>query len=187
VKRLTVIYDASCGFCVRCRDWLERQPSYVPLELVWSGSPEVARRFPGLVGPGPAELLCVSDAGAVWSGAHAWLVCLWALRDWREWSLRLAKPELLPLARSLFELVSEKRGFLSRVLGLKPRIELMRVAKPAASRELVPRRAPRTRCAYCHEETAADASSCPHCRGILHETCRDELGRCATLGCRGNG
>lgn len=191
MKRLTVIYDASCGFCVRCRDWLAQQPSWVELELLWSGSPEVARRFPGLAGPGPAELLAVSDEGEVWAGSSAWLVCLWALRGWREWSLELATPELLPFARRAFEVISASRGWLSRVLGLKPERELRaaislesaRAVEGAPTWRAVPRRLERVRCSFCLEDAAADARTCPRCRGVLHPECRDELGRCATLGC----
>jgi hypothetical protein len=193
VKRLTVIYDASCGFCVRCRDWLAQQPTWVELELLWSGSLECDRRFPGLAGPGPAELLAVSDEGAIWRGAHAWLVCLWALKRWRAWSLELATPELLPFSRKAFEVVSASRGWLSTVLGLEPARELRAAiaseaatAAPSASTyRAVARRLEKVRCAYCLEEAAADARTCARCHGTLHSECRDELGRCATLGCAG--
>jgi hypothetical protein len=43
-------------------------------------------------------------------------MCLWALREYREWSQRLAHPALLPLARRACELVSENRHKISRWL-----------------------------------------------------------------------
>ena len=49
VRRLTVLYDAECSLCTFLRDWLVRQPQWVPLELVPAGSAEARRRFPGLL------------------------------------------------------------------------------------------------------------------------------------------
>ena len=40
-------------------------------------------------------------------------MCLWALREYREWSQRLASPALLPWARRACELVSANRLSLS--------------------------------------------------------------------------
>jgi predicted DCC family thiol-disulfide oxidoreductase YuxK len=185
VKKITVLYDARCGFCVRCRDWLLTQPSFVEIECLFAGSSEAARRFPGLVGPGPAELLVVSEDGGVYRGASAWIVCLWALREWREWSLSLADPALFPFARRFFDAVSASRGFLSRLLGLAPE-RAFEEAVELARRGAVPIYARRgeLRCGYCHDGVREDARTCPGCRSVLHEECRDELGRCPTLGCR---
>ncbi|HLY09802.1 MAG TPA: DCC1-like thiol-disulfide oxidoreductase family protein [Planctomycetota bacterium] len=121
MKRLTVFYDADCGFCVTCRWWLGRQPAFVDLDFLAAGSPEANRRFPGLAAPGPVEeLLVVDDEGGVYRGASAWLMCLWALQDYREWAGRLASPALLPLARGAFAFLSGKRRAISGVLGLEP-------------------------------------------------------------------
>jgi hypothetical protein len=43
-------------------------------------------------------------------------MCLYALRDYRELSLRLAHPALLPFARRFCELLSENRFRVSRWL-----------------------------------------------------------------------
>ena len=56
----------------------------------------------------------MSDEGDVYRGSHAWIVCLWALKDYREWSFRFAQPALLPLARGIVEWVSTRRHRLSR-------------------------------------------------------------------------
>jgi predicted DCC family thiol-disulfide oxidoreductase YuxK len=185
VRKLTVLYDATCGFCVRCREWLESQPAFLELECLWSGSADVARRFPGVVAPGPADLVVVSDEGGVYRGAQAWIMCLYALRDYREWSLRLARPALLPFARRAFETVSASRGLLSWVFGLSVEAEFARAVELARrSTVTVQAAGGAARCGYCHGDAAADGKSCPRCRGVLHADCRDELGRCATLGCR---
>ena len=52
------------------------------------------------------ELVVVADTGEVWSGDTAWLMVLWALVEYRDWSYRLADPLLLPTARSFFARVS---------------------------------------------------------------------------------
>lgn len=117
MKRLYIVYDSQCEFCRRCRIWLGRQPSYVPLVFLPFQSPEAECRFPGLKELRPEkEIVVISDAGEVWQGGPAWVICLWALREYREWSQRLAHPALLPLARRLCEAVSANRYTLSKWL-----------------------------------------------------------------------
>ena len=118
MRSLTVLYDARCGLCSNARRWLEGQPQIVPLELLPADSAEARRRYPTLAETEPEELVVVSDEGDVYRGSHAWIVCLWALRDYREWSFRFAQPALLPLARGIVEWVSTRRHRLSRALGM---------------------------------------------------------------------
>jgi hypothetical protein len=66
------------------------------------------------------ELVIVADTGELWSGDSAWLMVLWALADYREWSYRLASPLLLPTARATFARLSRYRASLSCSLGLTP-------------------------------------------------------------------
>lgn len=121
MKKLTVLYDSHCGFCVKCRWWLARQPRYFEMEFFPSGSPEVARRFPGVERPGvPEELTAIGDEGQVYRGARAWIMCLYALVEYREWAERLASPFLMPFARGAFALVSGSRRKISWLLRLPP-------------------------------------------------------------------
>ena len=114
MKALYVLFDAECGLCQRCRRWLQSQPSFVELKFLPLQSPEAGCRFPGIERFHPREqLLVVSDEGAVYQGPHAWIMCLWALREYREWSQRLASPALLPWARRACELLSDHRLTLS--------------------------------------------------------------------------
>jgi predicted DCC family thiol-disulfide oxidoreductase YuxK len=116
MKTLTVIYDSRCGLCTHLKGWLARRPAYVPIELIAAGSPEALRRFPML----PAgELAAVSDAGQVWLGDHAWIMCLWALREYRAVATRLSSPALKPLARQAFGAISRSREHLSWLLGFQ--------------------------------------------------------------------
>ena len=114
MKTLHVLYDAECALCARCRHWLERQPAFVELRFLPLQSWQTLCRFPGIAQFHPEkELLVVSDEGAVYQGPHAWIMCLWALREYREWSQRLAHPALLPWARRACELLSDHRLTLS--------------------------------------------------------------------------
>jgi predicted DCC family thiol-disulfide oxidoreductase YuxK len=115
---LTVLYDARCGLCSAARRWLEGQRQLVPLELLPADGADARRRFPTLAAAEPEELLVISDEGDVYRGSHAWIVCLWALDEYRDWSFRMAGPTLLPLARSVVAWISARRHRLSRALGM---------------------------------------------------------------------
>lgn len=117
MNRLYVLYDEECELCYRLRIWLAQQPAYVPLGFIPLQSPDLAPQFPGIERFEPADrLVVISDAGELWRGESAWITILWALREYREWSLRLAHPALRPLARRACALVSENRRGLSRWL-----------------------------------------------------------------------
>ena len=110
MDRLTVLYDARCNLCSHLRAWLETQPAYVQLAFVPAGSPEARRRFPTLDHAATtSELTVIGDDGAVYIEAKAFLICLWALRDYRAWSLRLSSPDMLPLARRIVLWVAQNR------------------------------------------------------------------------------
>jgi predicted DCC family thiol-disulfide oxidoreductase YuxK len=117
MKCLYVLFDADCELCVRCRNWLAQQPAFVPIVFIAFQSDEAQRRFPAIGALKPDEqLLVISDEGAVYRGANAWIMCLWALENYREHAQRLAHPVLLPLARTVCELLSRNRFFLSDIL-----------------------------------------------------------------------
>ncbi len=117
VRRLTVLYDAQCGLCRRARFWLESKPAFVALEFLPAGSPVAAERFPRLVVAATLrELHVVADDGRVWSGARAWVMCLWALRETRELALSLSTPVRMALAQRMVARLSERRYTLSEVL-----------------------------------------------------------------------
>jgi hypothetical protein len=69
------------------------------------------------------ELVCVSDDGDVWIGPAAFLVCMWTLADYREWSYRLSGPTLAPLAERFFVAISSRRARLASLLRAPPRCE----------------------------------------------------------------
>jgi predicted DCC family thiol-disulfide oxidoreductase YuxK len=118
VKKLFVLYDARCDFCQRCRRWLDGQVKFVDLVFVPAASEAARRRFPKLRNVGRVdELVVVSDTGGVYRGARAWVMCLWALHEYRGWSEVLASPAVMPLARKAFAALSANRRRLSWLLG----------------------------------------------------------------------
>jgi predicted DCC family thiol-disulfide oxidoreductase YuxK len=128
MERLYVLYDSRCGLCSWAKRWLLRQPAFLELKFIPAGSPLAARLFPGLSRPGdpPEELVVVSDQGGVYRDASAWIMCLFALEEYREWAGRLTHPLLRPLARQAFSLLSRQRAKISRWLSLVSEVEIAR-------------------------------------------------------------
>ncbi len=126
MKTLTLFYDAHCGLCSQFRQWLCSQPAYVSLDFVPYDSPEAARRLPGIQHlRADQEIVILADTGEVWQGAGAWVMCLWALREYRPWSARLAAPAMQGVARQVVHWISRNRIGLSRLMGFKSDAELM--------------------------------------------------------------
>lgn len=120
MKELTVLYDASCGICRNCREWVEEQERFFPIHFVPLQDPHLEERFPGIGTYRPVEqMLAIGEGGALYQGADAWIMVLYALKGYRELSLRLSHPALKPLARKSYELVSKNRHAMSGLLGLK--------------------------------------------------------------------
>ena len=118
MRNLYVLYDERCAICKRLRDWLLVQRSWIGLSMIAAGSPRARALFPGLEKIANAsDLVAISDAGEVYLNNHAWIMCLYALEDYRDWALRLASPLLLPLARQAWETLSRNRQAISRWIG----------------------------------------------------------------------
>jgi predicted DCC family thiol-disulfide oxidoreductase YuxK len=115
VTGITIVYDANCGLCTHLKNWIRRQPPLVGIRFAAGGSESAQAGFPDLPS---GELAVVANTGEVWLGNRAWIVCLWALRDYRNLAVRLISPPLLLLAREAFTVVSRNRFALSGLLGL---------------------------------------------------------------------
>ena len=126
MSELNVLYDASCGLCERFRLWLGRQPSHVQLRFIPLQSPDLDQRFPGVRRFEPERELVVIDAcGYVYQGPNAWVMCLWATREYRALSHELARPAVRSLVRKVCGLLSANRLGLSKLMGLSPaRLEI---------------------------------------------------------------
>ena len=119
MRALMVLYDPECGLCGRVHGWLAEQPKLVELIFVPVNSEEAWCRFPQLNHAlTTKDLTVIGDQGAVYFGPKAWLMVLWALCRYRDWSYRLATPELLPTTRRVVSLISQNRYQISRAAGL---------------------------------------------------------------------
>lgn len=121
ISRIWIVYDSECGLCSAIREWTMRQIPLVPIEFLAAGSEPALKRFGQLP---EGELIVVADTGEIWLGNHAWVICLWALRDYREWSLRFSRPPLSLMAREAYALVSRNRLGLSGLLKIRSDREL---------------------------------------------------------------
>ena len=117
---LTVLYDPECGLCRRAHEWLAEQSKIVELNFVPCASEEARGRYPQLNHDLTKKDLTVigDDNGAVYFGPKAWLMVLWALARYRDWSYRLATPELLPTTKRVVSLISQNRYQIGRAAGL---------------------------------------------------------------------
>jgi predicted DCC family thiol-disulfide oxidoreductase YuxK len=141
--RLYVLYDPGCGLCSQLVQWMSEQPSAYQLRFVAGSSGEARRLFPELHSPArPEELVVVSGEGAVYRGEAAFIVCLYALNDYRPLAVRLARPAFRPLARRIFTLLSTHRMRLSDLLGLASDETLARAALTTAPEPLAARGEP---------------------------------------------
>ena len=110
MTKMTVLYDPQCGLCCRLQGWLANQPKYVDIVFVPVDSEDAWARFPRLNhARTKTELAVITDNGAVYWDAKAWLMVLWALGEYRAWSFRLASPELMPTARRVISMISQNR------------------------------------------------------------------------------
>jgi predicted DCC family thiol-disulfide oxidoreductase YuxK len=118
ISKITVLFDAQCGFCCRCKDWMLCQSRFLDIEFIPKDSIWARSRYPH-IDSAEDELLVIDDAGGLYRGPAAFLMCLYALVEYRGWSLRLSTPALMPLARKAFELVSTRRHHINEWLGLE--------------------------------------------------------------------
>jgi hypothetical protein len=106
------------------------QTKFIEMKLVPAGSRAAREMFPELhtddftTKQQLEELTVIDNLGGVYRGGEAWVMCFYALSGYRSLALRLAEPELLPLARNAFSSLSRSRKTLSDLLGLSSKEEL---------------------------------------------------------------
>ena len=117
MRRLTVLYDPDCALCQRAWIWLNAQRQYVRLEFIPAGSELARSRYPELDPQATLqELTVIGDGGEVYLGVKAWLLCLWALREYRAMALRWSSPDRMQLARRFVAWITRNRGTLNTIL-----------------------------------------------------------------------
>jgi predicted DCC family thiol-disulfide oxidoreductase YuxK len=121
MKTLFVFYDGECGLCGQARTRLAGMAQRVPLLFIPYQDPEVRRLFPALADLDPdGQIVAMSDTGEIYQGDGAWITILWALRDYRAWALRLARPAWRKHAKSAVHYLSMNRRRLSDRFRLQP-------------------------------------------------------------------
>lgn len=164
MKAIWVLYDETCGFCCRCAEWLSEQAAFIPLAVLPAGAPETKAHFPLRESGEKQELVVVDDEGGVYLGTDAWLMTLWALREWREWSVRLSKSENRGFARKVFELAGSWRHGLSKLFKVNDERELSRQLAALPWTESCDDGACALEsCRSCGTPTAAGHSFCARC------------------------
>lgn len=131
MRALTVLYDASCDICSAAREWIEREPHYIPVYFMAAGSEEARTRFPDLDHDATLrEVTAIDDGGGVYRGTSAWVMCLWVLPAYRTWAARIGGSHPLPGAREFIAWVSRNRHSLA---ALRPLASLARGLARATS------------------------------------------------------
>jgi predicted DCC family thiol-disulfide oxidoreductase YuxK len=91
VRALTVLYDDECPVCRGAKRWLQLHRHVVPVRFAAVGSPRAIAMFPTLDQEQcRSTVTLVTDAGYVYRGDDAWIMCLWAVRRTRHLALQLA-------------------------------------------------------------------------------------------------
>lgn len=125
MQKLTILYDATCGLCFQAKLWMLGQNTMLQLEFLAAASPVARQRYPQYANDDPEELIAIDDRGGVYRGTKAWLICLWALEEYRDLSFRLASPRLQPMVRRAWRAISENRKKISQAFALAPEAELL--------------------------------------------------------------
>ena len=115
-RKLTILFDERCAFCVRCRDWLADQPCLVEVEVLPAGSGIAGDRYGAVPWLGD-ELVVVNEHGQVWVGPAAFLMSLWATARYRPWAYLLSRPGWSSHAERFFIHVSKRRSRYAPWLG----------------------------------------------------------------------
>jgi predicted DCC family thiol-disulfide oxidoreductase YuxK len=118
MKTLYVLYDFECGFCRRIKNRFAMESAFIELKFMASLSDEAHALFPELCREAQ-ELIVVDDEGGVYRDTDAYIMVLYALKPYREWSLRFAGPMLRPLVKNLFHAIAKNRQTISRIFQWK--------------------------------------------------------------------
>ena len=121
MNALIVFYDGECGLCAKARKRLAGMAQRVPLLFVPYQDAQVHAIFPALASLDPdQQVIAMSDTGDIYRGDSAWITILWALRDYRGWACRLARPAWRKHAKAAVHHISMNRCQISERLGLRP-------------------------------------------------------------------
>ena len=122
MRALFVFYDGECGLCAKARAHLAGLAQLVPLVFVPYQDVRLHTVFPALARLDPdRQVIAMSDTGDIYRGDSAWITILWALRDYRRWAIRLARPAWRKHAKTAVHYLARNRRKISTRLGLSVR------------------------------------------------------------------
>ena len=113
IQAITVLYDSECAFCRRCRKWILSQHKRMPIEFMSIHSPDLDQKYPALSKNKLDQLVVITDRGDVYYKDKAFVICLYALSEYYEWSFKLSEPMFLPMVRKVYQIVSRYRNVFS--------------------------------------------------------------------------
>ncbi len=101
--------------------WLGRQSVYFPYRFRKLSSLTSDLKKYNLENPLTSfkELIVIDNYGKIYKNENAFIMCLFATRKFRAWSIRLSRPMLKPLTKRFFTFLSNHRGSLSFLLKKK--------------------------------------------------------------------
>jgi len=118
---LLVFYDHECNFCINMINWLGKSATYIPFQFVKLASlPNyLTNKTLNNELEYNKELVVIDSQGAIYLNEKAFIMCLFALKKYRHWAIRLSKPYLMPLTKQACSLLSAHRSSLTHLLRLK--------------------------------------------------------------------
>jgi len=130
IRQLSVLYDNNCTFCARCMIWLQDQQQRIHLEFIPLHSGIAKQRYPSLLKDSTSEeLIVITDTGDVYRKDKAFIMCLYALEQYVEWSFHFSKPIYRPLIRNAYEYLSHFRFSLSKLFSTYEKNDIIRKLK----------------------------------------------------------
>ena len=118
--RVTLFYDADCGFCQASVDWLVQRSSPETFQTIAYQDDARMSRYP-MVDRTLADkgIQALGEDGKLWRKAAATGFCLKQVPGWRWLGHFLLSPMVRPFAEVGYALVAANRQTLSRWIGRK--------------------------------------------------------------------
>ncbi|MDX2225796.1 MAG: DCC1-like thiol-disulfide oxidoreductase family protein [Verrucomicrobiae bacterium] len=117
IRKIHILYDGECGFCRTCRDWILLQPRFFEIEMLDRRDPDTKARFGDYtVPPYTDRMVVINNEDGVYYAEDAYIMILFALKNYRAWSVRISRQGVKPLARQFFETLGKNRRVLSKLI-----------------------------------------------------------------------
>jgi|688.fasta_scaffold328469_2 predicted DCC family thiol-disulfide oxidoreductase YuxK len=135
IKKITVLYDERCSFCIGVARRLRTEPTFVKLEVLpmrYTVKEGQYTQVAPLIESG--KFVVIANEKEVYLDTKARLMVLWALKRYREFSHILASPLLFWAVDLAFECISANRHFLSAFVAHQKQTPHKRNSEACASK-----------------------------------------------------